>query len=84
MFAAKKFLDGMIKNCDDFRSQESLRPIFNTEPAFRSAKGKGVGEGVIKKFLDGELRKCEKWEEYPKELFRVLFKGAKGALQKLF
>ncbi len=50
----KKFLDDELAKYDswkEIRSNDSIRPIFDTEPQFRSAKGKGVGQTIILKFL---------------------------------
>ena len=59
MFAAKEFLDGELGKCESLeRLQESLRTLFtpdkfNPDGGFTKCRDgdKGVGEGIIKKFL---------------------------------
>jgi hypothetical protein len=49
-----KYLDSELAKCDsweEFRSNNSIKPIFNSEPEYRSAKGKGVGQTTLLKFL---------------------------------
>jgi len=70
---------------DEFRSNKFIKPIFKTEPEFRSAKGKGVGQKTITKFLDEELKKYDSWEEvrkYRDNFIGILFSNKKGDFLK--
>ncbi len=52
----RDFLNEKLAKCkswEDVRAQNKLRPIFDSEPQFRSVKGQGVGETTILKYLDG-------------------------------
>jgi len=59
VLVAKEYLDGELakyETWDEFRSNKSIRPIFESEPEFRSVKGKGVGQTTILKFLGGNWK----------------------------
>jgi hypothetical protein len=56
IFVAKDFLDAVLKKYDtweEFRLAKNVQPIFDSEPEFRSVKGKkkGIGWQTIQKFL---------------------------------
>ena len=53
--AAKEFIDNELakyETWEDFRSGKNTIPI-DTEPEFRSLKGKGAGRNIICSFLGG-------------------------------
>uniref|UniRef100_A0A6M3JL93 ParB-like N-terminal domain-containing protein n=1 Tax=viral metagenome TaxID=1070528 RepID=A0A6M3JL93_9ZZZZ len=67
--AIKDFLDCEFAKYDsweEFRVNKSINPIFRlfeSEPKFRTAKGQGVGQTTILKFLNGG-RKEGQWKQW--------------------
>jgi hypothetical protein len=51
VFAAKEFLDEHLSEVEWDTSQEFLKGLFDSKKAFDTARGMGVGESVVKKFL---------------------------------
>ncbi len=59
---AKEYIDGELLKYEDWkefdRSVKNIRPIFESEPQYRSVRGKGSGAETVLKFLGGN------WKEW--------------------
>lgn len=79
VLATKKFLDAELAKCKtwkEFRSDRFIRPIIQTEPEFRSIKGKGIGRETILKFLGGN------WKAWMIEAALATIKSDKMPVEK--
>ena len=57
VLATKEFLDGELAKCETWAtSDKSIRGLFDSQRAYETAKGMGVGRETIQKFLGGNWK----------------------------